>query len=628
MEQLSSENPLQAEPTAKEEYGTFQKFTTALEVAAINCLRDALRMLNSLRLAESGKFMRNFISKTKPVTLLYFSFWIIYFTVFWLHAFSTDAAGNIKAGLLGLWADWAMHFTLGSTMAYRDLAPTISPLVLGEPFSYPFATAWISALLIKLGVPFIAAFVVPSWLSSLFFIFALYYFYNTVLPSKGVAVLAACLFFLNGGLGFIVFIQDLFSAAEPLTTILNPPKDYTNLPEQGIKWISVVSSMIIPQRALTLGFPLTLLALSWIFRNINGQTASLTPLVKRQRLSLLGASILLGLMPIIHTHSFLAAFMIIACWCSFDLYKYRHVGFSVRLKTWLAVALITSLLALPLIVLFIFNSATQGFIQWNPGWYAPEYQQNWFWFWLNNWSVTPFLAIIGFLGWLWSDFKKRQCSLSVQAFTPFWLIFLLSNLWQFQPWLWDNTKLFIWASIGLSGMAASFLSRLWESHRFTVTNRPLNSIIIRKVSVIVLLIAATFSGALDCYRTTRISLHNYVMYTAEELELARWVKIHTTASSLWLTSDKHNHWLFNLTGRQAVMTYPGWLWTHGYEYSVQAKDIETIYRSADRSLIEQYGIDYIVLGPETQRKWSTDPNRFKVRFELTKKTANYFIFKI
>src|SRR4051812_39976812 len=85
---------------------------------------------------------------------------------FWLHAITFDKNGNVIAGHPNIWGDWAAHFTMGSAMAYRQLLPATSPLVLDAPFRYPFIADLISAILIRLGAPFFAAFVWPSFIFS------------------------------------------------------------------------------------------------------------------------------------------------------------------------------------------------------------------------------------------------------------------------------------------------------------------------------------------------------------------------------------------------------------------------------------------------------------------------------
>lgn len=122
--------------------------------------------------------------------------------------------------------------------------------------------------------------------------------------------------------------------------------------------------------------------------------------------------------------------------------------------------------------------------------------------------------------------------------------------------------------------------------------------------------------------------HRSIMFNAEELELAEWVKTNTVLNSIWLTGDYHHHWLPNLTGRQAVMTYRAWMWTHGYSYKKQEQDIQRMYADADPQLLKDYRINYIVIGPDERETWKADPALFLWRYPLVKSSPHFLIFKV
>ncbi len=206
--------------------------------------------------------------KLKPLIVpLYFTSWLAYFAYFWSHLFVKNEAGDIVAQHVNVWGDWAAHFTMGSAFGYRALWLTESPFIADHRFSYPFITNWLAGILIRVEVPFLLAFVIPSFVCSCLLIFALYFFYKTVFSSTKKALLASLIFLLNGGLGFLFFLQDIVASATPWQVLLNPPHEYTRIDEQGIKWLSILDSMVIPQRAFALGFPLTVIALALLFQH-------------------------------------------------------------------------------------------------------------------------------------------------------------------------------------------------------------------------------------------------------------------------------------------------------------------------------------------------------------------------
>src|SRR5258708_17112324 len=152
--------------------------------------------------------MKHFQFPKKSVAVgAYFVAWILYFILFWRKAVFFDPSGNFFAGQVNIWGDWAAHFTMGTALATRGIFIS-SPLLLGAKFSYPFFADLISAILLRSGVPFILAFVIPSFLSSIAIVFALYFFYFQVFRSRAIGILASLIFLLNGGLGFLCFVQN------------------------------------------------------------------------------------------------------------------------------------------------------------------------------------------------------------------------------------------------------------------------------------------------------------------------------------------------------------------------------------------------------------------------------------
>jgi hypothetical protein len=552
------------------------------------------------------------MTKTRLLTGLFVGCWLIYFFGFWSRALYFDSDQNLVAGHVNIWGDWAAHLTMGTHLAVNNFQLLDSPFLIGATFAYPFAANALSALLWQLGIPLQSAFTIPSFVFSVLTVIALLIFYRVIFRSPKIAILAATIFLLNGGLGFMYLIQDMQASPALLSVLLNPPHEYTRIDDEQIKWISVIDSMIIPQRAFTHGFPLTLLALALIL-----------------------AGVILGLMPIIHTHSFLAAVIILASWGGGEVVRTYFKAKSLQkmlptLRPWLLVAGISAVLAIPLYLIF-FAHQTHNFITFYPGWLAREYQVNWLLFWFKNWGIVPLLAL---LGW-WNYFREKtttktqQLQAHIQAlatFAPFFLLFILLNLFLFQPFAWDNTKLLVWASVGFSGLTAFALATAWKKAR---QRHSLAFALTKRLVIFGIFIITIASGAIDAYRIQRIDLHNYVMHTQEELALAEWVMTHTPADSVWLTGDKHNHWLFNLTGRQSLLTYRGWLWTHGYDYKPVERDVGQLFRHPNSAaLYQKYNISYVVIGPNETEVWKAQPAQFRDTLTLIHQTPHYRLFAV
>jgi len=551
-------------------------------------------------------------SKVKSLVIpSYFLFWLVYFAFFWSGAFRFDKFGNLLAAHVNLWGDWAAHFTMGSALGYRQLFLTSSPFLLGERFSYPFITNFLSGLLIRFQVPFLLSFVIPSFCFSVLLIGALFYFFKTIFQSRKIALIASLIFLLNGGLGFLFFFHDVSTSLQPWETFLNPPHEYTRIDEQGIKWLSVIDSMIIPQRAFTMGFPLSLIALTLIYQHFFLKKTPKSRSLKSRYWRLLVAIVILGFMPLIHTHSFLACGIILTFWCLAGLIQLPKL-WRENLKDWVFLAGGIAAFAAPLYAFFFMNRVSH-FIQWYPGWLAKEFEMNWLLFWLKNWALTPVLAVVGYVTLVSRSTHKFK---TILLFLPFILLFILPNLFLFQPFSWDNTKLFVWASLGFAGL----IGYLFTTKFTTLMN---------KSAIILLFLITILSGSIDAYRILRLDLHSYVMYSAQEMGLSEWVKKETSVGAVWLTGIQHNHWLFNLTGRQALMTYPGWLWTHGYDYYPTENTMRYLYRHPeDLTAFTKNQIEYVVIGPYEKTELSAQGSRFAEYHQLIKQTPDYSLYKV
>jgi hypothetical protein len=549
--------------------------------------------------------------------------WTIYFSWFWTHAITRNSDGAIVAGHANLWGDWAAHFMMGSSMAYRHLLLSKSPFLLDAPFRYPFVADLLSALLIRAGVPFFAAFLWPSFLLSIGSVLALYCFYRMILGSEEMAITSSLIFLFTGGLGFLFMLSPAKNFHEILSFLVVPPTELTWRPVNDIFLTTPLVGMIFPQRAFALGFPIALYLLVRCAKHLR-----LAPEASSENNPLswseaAGLGLLWGFLPIVHTHTFLCVSLLLGLW--FISAGVEHRGaFPDRGRWTLMIAI-----AVPIATLLCWHyfRSSEGQLpapRYQPGWLTPKLGPQWIWFWIKNWSVTPLLAVIGVFVLMRSDDPRnhRRAWILGSLFS----FFVMGNIFIFQPWLWDNTKIFLWAQLGASGLAAAVCHKLWKARR--ALSRPRLTRIAVSLVGTVLFLSMTASGALETYRMMIPSLNSVQMYTQEEIELAGWVKEHTPPSAVWLTAFYHNHWLFSLTGRQPLLSYEGWLWTHGYNYLEQktaanamfAKPLESL------SLFDAFRIDYAVIGPIERRDNHARDVEFSRLFTPVLRTANYTLY--
>src|SRR2546428_12564304 len=132
-----------------------------------------------------------------------------------------------------------------------------------------------------------------------------------------------------------------------------------------------------------------------------------------------------------------------------------------------------------------------------------------------------------------------------------WLWFVVPNLVVLQPWVWDNTKFFIfWALLGsvlVGALLAAMLKR-----------GPLTAVLAVAVMVVLAL-----SGALDLARASDFSVSANQFTDAGGLKVADWVRNHTSPTALFAVADDHNSPIPTLAGRRELIGYSGGLWTDG-----------------------------------------------------------------
>jgi len=538
-------------------------------------------------------FWRKMTSYQKGLFLVFLT-WGSYFAWLFPRTLFRSAEG-VWAGGGNVWADWAAHFSLAMPFARGNLIESLSfhPFFWGQKLTYPFLVDAFSGLLIRFGVEDLLSFWLPSLFIALFLLWVLYktafHYSRSILQS----FLIITIFLASGGLGFVFFLKD-FSLDR--RAIFAPPQEYTHIEKEGIFYINTVSSEIVPQRTFPLGMALSLLIISfWIgwlktnFKNVGKKSIFLS-------------GILSGLMPIAHTHSFLVLFLAGGL---FFLWNWQNW------KKWLLVVLGASLSFLPIYCWFYAGQLSSGFFSWHPGWMAnnPPFFGNFVSFWFLNWGI--FLPLAFFSAWKTKFFKEPIFVLGL-------LLFALSNLFLFQPWEWDNSKILTFSHFFLALPVGIYLGRQIRKNFW------------RGLVAIICLEILTFSGFLDLYRVMRIEERKSLLWSQEELSLAENFRKISLPGDLVLTSDQHNHFIPTLTGARILMSYRGWLLSYGIDFAKVEKDVWSMYSGTAEGdqLLKKYGIKFVVIGPSEKREWQANEKYFLRKYPVVLETSHYKIFKI
>lgn len=490
--------------------------------------------------------------------------------------------------------DYCFHISVINSFAYRNNFPPQYPVMVNFPMAYPPLVDFLSSMLMKTGFDLRSSMIIPNiffqvsllcWIASLAI---------RITGRKGVGMLSALLFFFSSNLGILYAFNDIAKYGF-INWIANLPMDYSgsgvsSLP--GIRFGNPVTVMIMPQRSSSLGIGISLIIYTLIFYTI---------ITRDGFRELLLAGFLTGLLPSIHPHSFLAVSIV---------FFLTSILFRKDLKFFTCFFTPAIFLVLPQI-LVISRQIGTGFFGVSIGWLEENtikiLSLNWanpaeipasllksvsllivFWFMNIGFILIPFS--FGFL---------KSNSLLRKILSPYLMIFLLGNFVRFQPWDWDNYKIFLHCHI-LTIIIASFgileLSNILNNYLRQRSNF-FKSRLIAVLGFACLATILFFSTASGLLSHIRVFQESYLMWPKSDILFAEWIRENTPPESVFLTSTHFLNPVVTLAGRQVVLGYEGWLWSHGLDWAYIQKvknEVIEMFRG-NHTLMKRYHVDYVVL---------------------------------
>ena len=232
------------------------------------------------------------------------------------------------------YGDLAMHMSFVTSLKNASFPPDYS-LFPGQQLSYPFLMDSLSTSFYLLGWPLQMSLTIPGTLMMALCYMGVMCLARELTAGKKTVILAALLFFLNGGLGFI-YDFDLAGGTQSVwqngqwtetptfwTRIQNILNGYymtpTNQPTpNNLRWSNVIADLMLPQRTLLGGWCMVIPCFYLLLTTFRGEKMAEHPLRPVILLGLWG-----GALPLIHTHSFLALAL---CSAGLVIYDCFHSG--------------------------------------------------------------------------------------------------------------------------------------------------------------------------------------------------------------------------------------------------------------------------------------------------------------
>lgn len=546
------------------------------------------------------------------------------------------------------YGDLQMHLGIITSLADQQIFPPHYSISPADKLCYPFLCDCISSSIYLFGASLRYAYMLPMYFAFLQVILGFYAIADSMFHDHAKSLAAWVLFFYNGGLGFLYFIdwsrESGYKLSDIFTGYYTTP---TNLIDRNIRWVNIIADMLLPQRATLFGYAVLFSAIWLLLRAVRNH----------EKDCFLPTAVLTGALPMIHTHSFVAMIILSACFMLSTLYRavphtkevqrpgavliggfalcmifleilnkstpnaasgllfrfgilaaaalvlygltlFVHcffrkninekTGYDLRsfLTTWGVFFGILLLLALPQLLEWTFGQTTQsGFLQGHFNW--GNQGDEYFWFYLKNWGFILFLFIPAMI-----RCKREDFDVMSGAFLLWFVVEIIS----FTPNTYDNNKLLYVTYIFVCCLSADYGIDLLRS----VTRRSKRYLYIAAIGIL-----CTVSAVLTLGREF---VSDYIAYSSAQVEAAAFVEQNTAPTARFLTNNRHVNEIAALAGRNILNGSGTFLAMHGVYHTEYHEDFRNIYEnpSSSVSLIAAYDIDYIEVSSWERASYAVD----------------------
>lgn len=246
---------------------------------------------------------------------------ILWCCLLYTHTLRPAEDGSMHCGQC-TYGDMNMHLGFITSVARQESFPPEYSLYPGFRLAYPFLSDSISSSLLVVGGGLRLAYILPMLFAFMQIMGMLYALAYRILKSRAKACIAWLLYLLNGGLGIIYFIgpSPKVTFDELLHGFYLTP---TNLIDENIRWVNIIADMFLPQRATLFGYAIAFPCIYLLYTAVFEKR-------ENKKTYFISAGILFGLLPMIHTHSFMGVGLIAASWLLYQLVMKLEIGRKIR----------------------------------------------------------------------------------------------------------------------------------------------------------------------------------------------------------------------------------------------------------------------------------------------------------
>lgn len=562
-----------------------------------------------------------------PEVIFFLAFLVFFFDIFSKTIVYEE--GVYKVAVAG-YGDIPFHMAEVSYFIHNAPFALEEPIYSGVPLVYAFLINLLSSAFYILSGNYILSFNLPAYILFVAGFFFIYKFIFGFIKTAMMRILAFLVFFLGSGAEFVRVFQDKMlwgksSIGEMGEYILHLPYKIVNFydavyPAQNNIWSSFMTMFLTHQRSFFFGFSagaMVLYIISEMLKNKN----------KRY---LYYAGLLTGLLPLVHMHTFIAVLIIgfgLWIWNRFfakDSYLAKEIFSSMGVGA--AIGVIVS-------VLFILDlSGGEKLLTFRLGWMSEQGGigsmlygtagdlpiKAWiFYLWENFGLFFPLLVIsLAYLFYKKNGFWRKKDPVFGLVFGAV-LIFAVINIVKFQPWDYDNGKIFGYFYL----LGSVIIIYFFEQWKFKFA----------RVIAVILVFPLIFIGLVDAFsRTFLANPPLYEIFGVNDQKAAKWIDKNILPGEAILTGTSHLNLVNSLAGRPILVGYPGWLWSHGIDYGKREKDVIAMYTgsSETKDLIEKYDIRYVFVGPNERTLSEFNESFFSENYPLVFREGNINIYKV